>query len=421
MKRFSIFLLLSALIASAAAAITVDEVKNIHLADSTRYVSDPSGHLSAESRAKADSIVRNMWHRTSAEPLVVIVDDLGDKDIDTAATDLFERWGIGKKDNDNGLLLLISVNDRQMALRTGYGMEGVLPDAYCARIIRNILRPAFRENDFDGGVTRALSAVSDIVTTPEAAEELMSAYENDADAKAGGKGSDKFYIYLWIAAIACVVMIILVIMRMVSTRGMERHVRYARLQTFALPYLLLSIAGLGIPLPAYGLLRWMMHRVRRSVPSCPNCNNKMRLIDEVHDNDFLTPAQDREEQLNSVDYDVWHCDACQNNLILPYVNPHAPYSVCPNCGSRADALESNTVVQQPTTAAEGVGQKTWYCRNCHNRRKQLYRIAKIAAAPTVIMGPGFGGRRGGGGGFGGFGGGSMGGGHTGGGGASGGW
>ncbi len=426
MKRITLLIIILSLFTPVMSAVNVDEVTNIHLSDSTRFVSDPSNHMSVQARATADSLLHQMWIKTSAEPLVVIVDDLNGKDIDSAATDLFRRWGIGKEDKNNGLLLLVAINDRQMVIRTGYGMEGVMPDVYCARIIRNILRPAFKAQDYDSGIINSVSAISDIVTTPDAAEELMSVHENNAKAKnnatAKHKGSDKFTLYLWASVIACIIMIVIVISRMISTRGMERHRRWYKLQSLSLTYLLLSFAGLGIPLPAYGLLRWMMHRVRRSVPECPNCKQKMVLVDEVHDNDYLTPAQDKEEQLGSVDYDVWHCKACQNNLILPYENPNAPYSVCSNCGSRAEVAESNSVVQQPTTQSEGVGQKTWHCRNCNNRRKQLYRIAKIVAPPVVIV-PGIGGNRGGGfgGGFGGFGGGSMGGGSTGGGGASGGW
>lgn len=417
MKRI-VVILLYLLTVVTASAISIDKIPNVHLADRTRYTSDPSGYLSAAALARADSITAAMWNATTAEPVAVIVDNLDGLDIDYAATELFEKWGLGKSDKDNGVLLLFSVGDRKAAIRTGYGVEGVLPDVYCARIIRNLIAPAFADERYDDGVTSSLEAVSAIITQPDAAEELMSQFENDANARR--EEPDFFGSYIVLAVIALAIMLALLIYRLVKTRGMERHERYEQLRSLSLPYLVVSIAGLGIPLVAYALLRLVMHRVRRSVPDCPDCQHKMRLIDEVHDNDYLTPAQDREEQLNSVDYDVWHCDNCQKNLILPYVNHQAGYSVCPNCGSRADVLESNTVVQQPTTSADGVGQKTYYCRNCNKRRKQLYKIAKVAAPPVVIMGPGLRGGRGGGFG-GGFGGGGFGGGHTGGGGASGGW
>lgn len=420
MRKLSTTLLLLIIAAFSAAAISLDKIPNVHVADRTRFVSDPNGYLSPASLAKADSILSNIWKTSSAEAVAVIVDNIDGLDIDTAGTRLFEKWGIGKSDKDNGVLILISMDDRKAVIRTGYGIEGVLPDVYCARILRNIMFPNFKSGNVDNGVIESLSAISDIVTSPEAADELMSKYENDATAQKNASKPNYFRIYLTLSIIAAIAMILWLIYRYFSTRKMERHERYERFQPLTVPFLMLGVAGLGIPLIAYALLKFMMHRVRRSVPRCSNCDHKMRLIDEVHDNDYLTPAQDREEQLNSVDYDVWHCDNCQNNLILPYVNHHAAYEICPNCGARADRLESNTVVQQPTTTAEGIGAKTYVCNNCHQRRRQLYKIAKIVAAPTIIVGPGFGGRGGRGEGFGGFGGG-FGGGSTGGGGASGGW
>ena len=144
----------------------------------------------------------------------------------------------------------------------------------------------------------------------------------------------------------------------------------------------------------------------------------MNKIDEEHDNDYLTPAQDTEEKLNSVDYDVWVCPNCGETDIIPFDNADSEYSVCPLCGSKACYLVSDRVIRKPTTRREGQGVKTYYCKNCHQKSQKPYDIAKVPVPPVVILPPG----GGGGGGFGGgFGGGSFGGGATGGGGASGGW
>jgi uncharacterized protein len=141
----------------------------------------------------------------------------------------------------------------------------------------------------------------------------------------------------------------------------------------------------------------------------------MKLIDEINDNSYLTPAQDCEEQLNSVDYDVWVCENCGEVKVLPYVNKTAGFSVCPECGARAESFIANDIIQRPTQFSEGIGRKTYTCRNCHNNRTELYKIEKLP--PIIVAGGGFGGGSRGGGGFGG----GFGGGHTGGGGASGGW
>ncbi len=162
----------------------------------------------------------------------------------------------------------------------------------------------------------------------------------------------------------------------------------------------------------------IMRRLRTASRKCPNCSTKMKRLDEKSDNAYLTPAQDTEERIDSVDYDVWLCPNCGETDILPYVNHSKNYTPCPNCGARACTLVADRIVKSPTTREEGWGQKIYNCRNCHKDNARNYTIPK--AAPPVVIVPPIGGRGGGFGG-GGFGGGSFGGGSTGGGGASGGW
>lgn len=161
-----------------------------------------------------------------------------------------------------------------------------------------------------------------------------------------------------------------------------------------------------------------MRGLRLRHRNCPNCHNKMHRIDEANDNKYLTHQQDIEEQINSVDYDVWLCDHCGETDILPYINNASSYTVCPRCGARACSMRSQRIVIRPTERREGQGVKEYICRSCGNRNEIPYSIPKVVVPPVVIVG---GGGRGFGGGGGGFSGGSFGGGMTGGGGASGGW
>ncbi|MFM7487244.1 MAG: TPM domain-containing protein, partial [Cytophagales bacterium] len=70
-----------------------------------------------------------------------------------------EKWKLGNKNNDNGVLILMAIDDRKMHIEVGQGLEGVLTDALCNRIIRNEMAPAFRQGDFDAGVTSAVNSV----------------------------------------------------------------------------------------------------------------------------------------------------------------------------------------------------------------------------------------------------------------------
>ena len=150
-------------LAAFAATYTVDQIPNVHLADSTRFVSDPDGILSPQALAQTDEIMRTIRRSTSAEAVVVIVDDIEGGDIDGFATDLFTKWGLGKSDVDNGLLILVAKDLRKAAIRPGYGLEGVLPDVVCAGILRNQMFPAFRRGDYDEGIVAASQTIGTIL------------------------------------------------------------------------------------------------------------------------------------------------------------------------------------------------------------------------------------------------------------------
>lgn len=419
MKLRNILLLLQLIIATNlfGNGYRPEDIPNIHIQNRTRYVSNPDNILSPIAEARIDSTLSDIWKKTSAEAVVVIVNNING-DIDDFATKLFSDWGIGKRDKDNGLLFLISVDDRRAAIRTGYGMEGTVPDIIAGRIIRNIAGPEFKNGNYDRGVEASVNEIHRLATTPGAAQELMSEYANDENASNGNNSEELFKIWLGSGAIFALVLLIWLIWTLIRTRRYDRYDRYMALRQMLIPGMIIGFIGLGIPfiIVLFIWLSMRYQRVRRRI--CPNCHHKMRRLDEQTDNQYLTPAQDLEEKLESVDYDVWLCDTCGETDILPFVNQHSIYQVCPKCGARATSLRSNRVLRQPTEFNEGIGIKDYVCRNCGNHTQTSYNIPKVVVPPIVIL-PGGGGKGGFGGG--GFSGGSFGGGMTGGGGASGGW
>ncbi len=407
-------LLVSIALSGAARSLTPAEVPNVHLQNRTRYVSNPDGILSQAAVDSIDSMFGNVWNETTAEPVAVVISSMdSDYNVDDFATALFDDWKIGKKDKDNGVLILVATDDRRMAIRTGYGVEGILTDGTCGEI-RDAAFVYFREGDYDLGVVTAARLVSEILLRPDAREEIMSKYANDATTD--DSASEMLHFMLWAGVVALVCLLAWIIMITVTTRDKSEQERYRRLFTVKPVSLFLTFVGLGVPLIAFIICTLMMRHIRDHKRRCPNCDSPMRKLDEVHDNDYLTPAQDLEERLNSIDYDVWLCDNCGEKDVTPYVNRQSSYTECPQCGARTMAMTGNRILSQPTATREGRGERIYSCRNCQHRISKPYTIAK-AAAPVVII-PG-GGRGFGGGG--GFSGGSFGGGMTGGGGASGGW
>ena len=413
---YIIMCLLAACLKVAAATYSVSEIPNVHVADSTRFVSNPDGILSPAGEEELNNRLRVINGATSAEVAVVIVDDI-DGDIDNFATSLFKLWKPGKKDTNNGLILLIAKDSRKMAFRTGAGLEGLLPDGLLGSIIRREMAPRFRNEDYDGGVNAAISTISDILTKPEAREEILSKYSNDSGAEDDFSGDGLFRIYLTLALIASLIAVIILCAKLLNTAGKDRHTRYLALDSIYPLLLFLSFVTLGMALVALIPLLLIRHNLRRGVHKCPKCGSRMRLMDEEHDNDFLSRAQDLEEQIGSIDYDVWVCPNDGETEIIPYIQRSSAYKECPVCHARTLRVVSDRIIVRPTTSREGLRQITCRCLNCGFEDHENQRIPR--EAPKVVIlpvgGSGISGDSGG------FGGGSFGGGFTSGGGASGSW
>lgn len=420
MKKIYILLILCIIATIAKAAeYAPGDVPNVQLKDSTQLVSDPDNLLDVASKNAINANLRAIRSATTSEPVVVVIGSMpGDYDIDTYATELFELWGLGKKDKDNGLLVLVAVDDHDYVLRTGRGMEVALPDMICGRIGRNIIVPAFRENQYGQGLAEATAEIQKVVTNPKYRDDLVSSEKQHAAADdIDWADIFKFYLIFSLFYTACLGLITL--NNLHKQKGKPGYDKYMAIRQLKSISAYSAIFTLGLPLLVYLPLHIAMHRWRDGEHKCPNCKTPMHKIDEVHDNDYLTPAQDAEERFDSVDYDVWVCPTCNEVDIYPFNNPNSHLTKCAVCGARTERMMRDRVLRQPTERYEGQGVKEYECLHCHNRRAVPYSIAKLA--PTVIIAPGIGGR-GGGGGFGGgsFGGG-FGGGSTGGGGFSGKW
>ena len=420
-QRFLAFIvvLVSVAATTMAGVRGIDDIPNVHVADRTRFLSNPDGIISPAAQQMADSIMSDIWSKSSAEVVAVVVEDIGeDTDPDALATALYEKWGIGKKDKDNGLLLFVAVNQRAAVIRTGYGMEGVVPDITGGKILRRDLFPKFREGDYDGGVIAALGVLDNIITDPVAREELMSVYGNDASARRGDSDGEEMWS-MYIGLCVAVGALFMFIVAYISLLKCDVQEKYNRLSKLRLTTAVVSVLFLFLPLPAFLLLLWQMKRLRNKASKCPRCSTRMRRVtDPAEIARWLTPGQATETRLNSVLHDVWLCPACHYGMVRSYPNPSSQYVECSHCGAKAARLVSDNIVRPATYSVEGEGARTYHCENCGNQTHKRYRLPR-RQRPVVVIG-GIGGRGGGFGG-GGFGGGSFGGGMTGGGGASGRW
>lgn len=142
------------------------------------YVHDYSNWLAPGEKAALEQKLRTYWDSTSTQIVVMIRPDLGDYDKASYAFELGNRWGIGRKDKNNGVVMLIKSEppDRGIFIATGYGTEGALPDITAGRIIRNTIGPYFRQQQYyqgiDAGLNDIIKALAGEFTTDEPEKEL---------------------------------------------------------------------------------------------------------------------------------------------------------------------------------------------------------------------------------------------------------
>lgn len=129
-------------------------------APSNTLVSDFANILQPRERLSLEQKLLAFEDSTSIQLAVVTMNSTGDYDIADYGDRLAQQWGIGNKKYDNGILLLVAVGDRAVTIRTGYGIEGAVPDVIAYRIIENEIKPAFRQNDYFGGINNAVDALT---------------------------------------------------------------------------------------------------------------------------------------------------------------------------------------------------------------------------------------------------------------------
>ncbi len=127
------------------------------------FVNDFAKILPNETVNSLNQNLTNFQKETTIEVAVVTVPTLDNESIEMYAVKLFEEWGIGDEEKDNGVLFLIAPNDREVRIEVGYGLEGVLTDAQSNGIIQKIVLPEFRNNNYESGIVEGTQAIIEVV------------------------------------------------------------------------------------------------------------------------------------------------------------------------------------------------------------------------------------------------------------------
>ena len=447
MKTPGIILILSLFVSTvfSQTSYTVETVPNPQKAAIPGLVSDPDDILKHETEQNINVQIDSLGKVNDTEMAVVLLNSIGFENEDDFANRLFNFWKIGGEKQDNGVLLLFVMDIRRVVIRTGYGVEGVLPDAIAKRIISQVIFPEFRNGNYDAGVIAGVNKIISTVREEPFEKEVQEPIRWMEVIPYAAAGYIVFMLltWLWIST---------AVRKVHQNQALSTNLaRYKAIKdqnkatyaisSFTIPliaffliiflskaaFVLLLLPAPVAALPSYLYGRWQMKKARRAPIPCNECGNKMHMLSEREEDTRLQVAQQFEEKLNSIDYDVFVCESCQNQAVFS-LDKFNTYTRCPRCNTKAYVLNSKRTVLMPTYFNSGTQRATYKCKFCgyedHHDTK-IPRLRRTAAFTGGAVGGGvFSGRGGfGGGGFGGggFGGGGFGGGMAGGGGGSGGW
>jgi uncharacterized protein len=148
-----------------ALACTIATALALNFPPLSGRVVDLANIISADTRAAIEIKLAALESKSTIQLVVATVKTLEGQEIEPYANQLFRTWGLGQKDKNNGVLLLVAPNERRVHIEVGYGLEGTLTDALSKIIITNAITPRFKTGDFSGGIARGIDDIITVLTT----------------------------------------------------------------------------------------------------------------------------------------------------------------------------------------------------------------------------------------------------------------
>jgi len=175
--RARVISIAAALLAALSLAQSLDAVEVPPLAG---RVSDHAGMLSPSARDALEKKLAELEETDSTQVAVITVPDLQGVTVEEFSMAIAEKWKIGRKKLDNGVIFLVSKAERKMRIEVGYGLEGRLTDLLAGRILDNEVRPAFRTGDYDGGFARGVDGIIQAVRGEYHAAPAQGSHDSDS-------------------------------------------------------------------------------------------------------------------------------------------------------------------------------------------------------------------------------------------------
>ena len=387
---------------------TVRTVPNTRLGSDYIHISDPDGWVDIALEEKINAVLDGI--RSDADVFVVVLSSIGSQSIEDFATGLFNYWGIGDAQLDDGVLMLMVEDQHKLRFETGYGVESVLTDAICQRIFTQVIVPYFKQGDYNGGLYAGVCAVAGVFgQLPEDADvtrdQIASLKSNPtASSPSEPKESYPWYDYRgwgffrWLLAIILALWnltLLTVFFRQVGKIEKEVNPQHGdREEAAKLLYQsrnmfigglfigLLLFCPLVLPFCPF-LILYVNRKIKkyRNTPRvCERCGAEMRRLSEEEEDAYMNENQLFEENSVKVkDYDIWLCGSCGNKVAVPFLLKNSnKYCSCPACNCLAGQFQSDTTVVEPTLDAKGKGYHNYVCLKCGHEFKTEFEIPKVS-------------------------------------------
>lgn len=377
----------------ASSVYTVQTVPNPKQQGQDYYVSNPDSVIDGRYETYVNSLCCLADEKSEAEVCVVLINRFDEDrwDAYNFALDLFNDWGIGKAENNSGVLVFLAKNSRDIQIITGGGVEGLLPDAVCSEIWHNAAEDYLSEGNYNEGVPYIVDQIVKILVSDEAQAELLLGWKpRDASVH---EDTANYLIFGFI---------LLIVFAIVSYRklnGKPGESKAQIMQAAAGTQTAIGCLSWIFPvalLPLYLYYRKSRKGIRNRPEPCPECGTLMQLAPNKAEAGYLSPVQLAEEHLQSVDYDIWVCPSCHQLKAIGYKGKTASrYDHCPQCNAMAYETVSRNTVRHASYTASGLREDTMQCAYCG------YKQVKPVVLPKLVRSSG-----GSSGGYGGGGGGS---------------
>lgn len=346
----------------AAFVMNVVSVADVRSPRPDHWVTDQANVLSPESEAKLDALAEGLHTARGIELAVVTVDDVAGTP-KQFATRLFNTWGIGSAQTNNGVLVLLVMKKRRLEIETGRGIEAALPAAWLADLQAREMVPQFKAKRFDRGLVAGVQAIADHLRAAPG--------ESESTAPPGEYRSDGTVIPKPAPAADPP-----------ATPSPEEPVAATAPaedggHTPALPFALggLALAGGG------GTALALRGRKRRRM--CFECTppRLMNVLDERADDAHLDEGQRAEERVRSVDYEVLVCPGCQASKTLRHGKWFSGYGQCSGCLYQTMTSSSTTLVEA-TYSHGGEVEVRESCAHCSHVATHVRFTAQLVESSS---------------------------------------